>query len=214
MKKLTTHIVAGLMGVVLLSLLTLSMPRAAAQAPAPTASFPAPTGNLADSVRYEVHDSLVYVLVSRVDTSLVGSNIFNILKDDSNGRAPVQIRQSKTVEDAMAARVQANKDRIFEGYRVRIFFKESARAESEEIQRSFAVRHPGVPAYRSYANPYFKVTVGDFRTKSEAMQLMSRIISEYPTAFVVKEAIHYPVVNKENTYYIDTVKVYKPIVKE
>ncbi|MBP5539990.1 MAG: SPOR domain-containing protein [Bacteroidales bacterium] len=207
MKHFATHIVDGLMGLVLLPLLAASALRAAAQSPAPG-------GSPADSVRYEVCDSLVYVLVSRVDTALVGANIFAILQDESSGRAPVKIQQSKTVEDAMILRTQANKDRVFEGYRVRIFFKESARAESEEIQRSFAVRHPGVPAYRSYANPYFKVTVGDFRTKSEAMQLMSRIISEYPTAFVVKEPIHYPVVNKENTYYVDTVKVYRPIVRK
>lgn len=205
MKNLTKHVLAVLMGVALLSLLMASPLRVSAQSPA---------GNPADTVQYEVYDSLVYVLVARVDTNLVGSNIFHMLKEDVNGRAPVQIRQSKTVEEAMITRVQSNKDRTFDGYRVRIFFKESARAESEEIQRSFALRHPGVPAYRSYANPYFKVTVGDFRTKSEAMQLMSRIISEYPTAFVVKEPIHYPVVDKENTYYVDTVKVYKPIVKE
>ena len=207
MKYFAKHIVVGLMGTVLLLSLTVSVFRAAAQSPAPA-------GSPADSVQYEVCDSLVYVLVSRVDTSLVGANIFSILQDENSGRAPVKIQQSKKVEDAMILRAQANKERIFEGYRVRIFFKESARAESEEIQRSFTVRHPGVPAYRSYANPYFKVTVGDFRTKSEAMQLMSRIISEYPTAFVVKEPIHYPVVDKENTFYIDTVKVFKPIMKQ
>lgn len=206
MMNLTKHIVARLMGLLLLPLLTVSAFRAAAQSPART-------GYPADSVKYEVCDSLVYVLVSRVDTSLVGANIFAILQDESSGRAPVKIQQSKTVEEAMLARARANKDRVFEGYRVRIFFKESARAESEEVQRLFEVRHPGVPAYRSYANPYFKVTVGDFRTKSEAMQLMSRILSEYPTAFVVKEPIHYPVVDKENTFYIDTVKVFKPIMR-
>lgn len=169
----------------------------------------APASN--DSVRYEVVDSIVYVPVSRVDTSLVGSNIFKILTEPQDGRAPVRIRQDQKVEEAMMLRSQANKERTFEGYRVRIFFKESARAESEEIQKTFAARYPGVPAYRSYANPYFKVTVGDFRTKSEAMQLMSRIIADYPTAFVVKEAIHYPVVDKANTYFIDTVQVFKPI---
>lgn len=164
-----------------------------------------------DSVHYEVVDSIVYVPVSRVDTSLVGSNIFKILAEPGPGRAPVHVRQSRKVEDAMALRSQANKERTFDGYRVRIFFKESARAESEDIQKAFAARYPGIPAYRSYANPYFKVTVGDFRTKSEAMQLLSRIITDYPTAFVVKEAINYPVVDKENTYFIDTVQVFKPI---
>ena len=42
----------------------------------------------------------------------------------------------------------------------------------------------------------------------------SGIIAEYPTAFVVKEPINYPVVDKENTSYIDTVKVFKPIVTQ
>jgi hypothetical protein len=69
----------------------------------------------------------------------------------------------------------------------------------------------GIRAYRTYANPYFKVTVGDFRTKSEAMELLSRIKSIFPAAFVVKENISYPVVDKSNAYVVDTVKVLRPI---
>ena len=69
--------------------------------------------------------------------------------------------------------------------------------------------YPGHGAYRSFASPYFKVTVGDFRTKSEAMQLMEKVISEYPAAFVVKEAIQYPAVDKTNAYVRDTVRVFK-----
>ena len=60
------------------------------------------------------------------------------------------------------------------------------------------------------ANPYFKVTVGDFRTRSEAVKLLERIRGAFPSAFVVKENIEFPVVDKENAYVTDTVKVLRP----
>ena len=162
-----------------------------------------------DSTRFDVVDSVIYVPTARVDTSLVGVDVFSILPDGLDGTGAVRIYQSEAVAQAMRVRAASNKDRSFEGYRVRIFFKESARAESEEVVRAFRTKYPGVPAYRSYANPYFKVTVGDFRTKSEAMQLMEKVISEYPAAFVVKEAIQYPAVDKTNAYVRDTVRVFK-----
>ena len=181
-------------------------PGISAQSPAWSSSRQAP----ADTMRFRLSDSIAVVPALRVDTSLVGSHIFTLLsairRSDSQDPS-VFILQSRTVEDAMDRMIEANKERSFEGYRVRIFFKESARAESEEVVKVFEARYPGIPAYRSYANPYFKVTVGDFRTKSEAMQLMSRIITEYPTAFVVKEPIGYPVVDKNDTYHLDTLKV-------
>ena len=67
-----------------------------------------------------------------------------------------------------------------------------------------------VVAYRTYANPYFKVTVGDFRTRSEAVKLLERIKGAFPSAFVVKENIEFPVVDKENAYVTDTIKVVRP----
>jgi hypothetical protein len=70
-----------------------------------------------------------------------------------------------------------------------------------------------VTAYRSYANPYFKVTVGDFRTRSEAMALLQRIRGEFPSAFVIKENIEFPVVDKENAYVTDTIKILRPIAQ-
>ena len=98
------------------------------------------------------------------------------------------------------------------GYRVRIFFdnRQTARSESEATLKKFKSLFPDVMAYRLYANPYFKVTVGDFRTKSEAMALLARIKGEFPSAFVVKENIEYPVVDSRNAVVIDTVKVLRP----
>ena len=151
-----------------------------------------------------------------VDSTLYGQSIFNVLPSVSKGgKADVRVTQTKTLQEMLSRQIASNGSRNVTCYRVRIFNDNSqtARAASEAVLASFKAAY-AYPAYRSYTNPFFKVTVGDFRTKSEAMQLMSRIISEYPTAFVVKEPIHYPVVDKENTYYVDTVKVYKPIVKE
>ena len=77
--------------------------------------------------------------------------------------------------------------------------------------KRFRSLYPEIVAYRIYANPYFKVTVGDFRTKSEAMELLTRIKGAFPSAFVVKENIEYPVVDSENAVIVDTVKVLRPV---
>ena len=163
---------------------------------------------------YELVDSLVYRHVSGVDTLLVGQDIFHVMPlKAKGGKADVEIYQSQEVASALRKQIQANSKRTMNGYRVRIFFdnKQTARVESEETIKRFESMYHDVKAYRTYANPYFKVTVGDFRTKSEAMELLSRIKREFPSAFVVKENIEFPVVDKENAYIVDTIKVLRPI---
>ena len=158
---------------------------------------------------YELVDSVVYRPVAAADSTLVGKNIFGVLPDN------VSVRQSQQIANSMSSHVSSNKSRTMSGYRVRVFFdnKQNARTESEATLKKFKGLYPDVMAYRIYANPYFKVTVGDFRTKSEAMALLSRIKGSFPSAFVVKENIEYPVVDKDNAVIADTIKVMRPIRK-
>ena len=163
---------------------------------------------------YELVDSLVYRHVSGVDSLLAGKDVFHVMPLKARGgKADVEIYQSQDIANSLRGQVRANSSRAIGGYRVRIFFdnKQSARTASEETLRKFESMYHDVKAYRTYANPYFKVTVGDFRTKSEAMELLSRIKYSFPSAFVVKENISYPVVDKENAYVVDTIKVLRPI---
>ena len=90
----------------------------------------------------------------------------------------------------MSCQVEKNKGRRAQGYRVRIYFDNSqnARTISEQIVDTFKVHYPGVPVFRIYDNPYFKVTVGEFRSKSDAMRFLEAIRREYPTVFLVKES--------------------------
>lgn len=162
---------------------------------------------------YELVDSVVYRPVAAVDTTLVGKDVFLLMPSRGMGaKAGVKITQTDVVASAMRKQVADNASRTLSGYRVRIFFdnRQTARVESEETLKRFESMYHDVVAYRTYANPYFKVTVGDFRTRSEAVRLLERIKGSFPSAFVVKENIEFPVVDKDNSYVVDTVKVLRP----
>lgn len=162
---------------------------------------------------YELVDSVVYRPASAVDTALVGKTIYQVLPSkDRGGMADVVLHQTDSIYMAMNDHISNNAGRTLSGYRIRIFFdnKQSARVASEEALKKFESLFHDVVAYRSYANPYFKVTVGDFRTKSEAMSYLERIRREFPSAFVVKENIAFPTVDKDNSFVTDTIKVLRP----
>lgn len=125
-----------------------------------------------------------------VDSSLVGRDVFQFVKDGGS----VTINQSATVEAAFPEYLKKNAEKKKNGYRIRIFFdnKQSARAQSEEVEKLFIEQFPQYPVYRTYTNPYFKVAVGDFRSKSDAVRVLEKIKREYPKAFIIKDVINYP----------------------
>lgn len=166
---------------------------------------------------YEYVDSLVYTPKASVDSTLAGKDVFLDMPSRFAGDpATVEIDQSELLQRSMRQHVQKNAARALSGYRVRIFFdnKQSARHESEQTLIRFRAMYPDVAVYRTYTNPYFKVTVGDCRTKSEAMKLLSRIKANFSSAFVVKENIEYPLVDDGAAYTVDTVKVLRPVSRD
>ena len=154
----------------------------------------------------------VFVREASLDSTLYGKNIFTVVSQREPGQGTVTIDQPSSLVSAMSNHKTRNASKQINGYRVRIFFdnKQNARSASEAAMGRFKAAYPGHGAYRSFASPYFKVTVGDFRTKSEAMQLMRSLKSDFPSAFVVKENINYPIVDRSHAYVVDTVAVARP----
>ena len=163
---------------------------------------------------YAVRDSVA----PTADSALVGKNIFMILPSKVKGNpADVRVHQSPEILSAMNSHFEANRGKAVSGYRVRIFFdnKQTARNESLAVMNKFSAEYHDIPVYRSYVNPYFKVTVGDFRSKSEAMQLLRRIRNEFPAAFIVKEkSISYPAIDRNRAMVADTVRIMYRIPEE
>lgn len=100
-----------------------------------------------------------------------------------------KIVASDSLDKAMTQYIEKNRSRSVSVYRLRIFFDnhQNARNISEQVALEFSQIYPDVPVFRGYVNPYFKVTVGNFRTKSEAMKFLNQIKGQYPSIFLVRE---------------------------
>ena len=136
-------------------------------------------------------DTVSFQRAPLADSTLVGKTIFQILEGKE-----VTLNQPQEMDQAYARYIQANGERKMNGYRIRLFFsnKQSARTESEELEKEFQLHFPQIPTYRSYTNPFFKVVVGDYRTKSDAIRELNKILPFYPKAIVVKENIWFPAI--------------------
>ena len=134
------------------------------------------------------------IIRPNVDPDYEGRDIFVLLHERENGKGIVSLQQSADLMNAFREQVYKNRHRRINGYRIRIYSGNSqdARRRSEEIAAGFAAAHPGVPVYKSYSNPFFKVTVGDFRTRDEALRFAESIAGRYQSAFLVREPINYP----------------------
>jgi len=79
------------------------------------------------------------------------------------------------------------------GYRIQILAVTGAnsRSTAETERYSFASRYPDIPSYLSYAEPYFRIRVGNFNTRLEAYKTLLDIQLNYPNAYIVPEKISY-----------------------
>lgn len=137
------------------------------------------------------------VVVKRnvVDSLLVGRDIFSLLNERGAAGGRVVVEQSLSLRAHFNSYLErSDAAPTIAGYRIRIFFDNArtARERSAEIVKQFEEQFPLIAVYRSYDNPYFKVTVGDFRTRSEAIKELRKLSKEFPSAFIVREEINLP----------------------
>ncbi len=85
-----------------------------------------------------------------------------------------------------------------DGFRIQIYSSSNrnAREESNKAMAEFISKFPDIKPYSLYAQPgYFKIRVGDFRTKTEATKLFLLISKEFPDAYIVPDFINFPDLN-------------------
>lgn len=85
-----------------------------------------------------------------------------------------------------------------QGFRIQIYSSSNrnAREESNKARAEFMIKFPEIVSYPLYAEPgYFKVRVGDFRTKDEAAKTYLLVSKEFPHCYLVPDFINFPSLN-------------------
>jgi hypothetical protein len=81
------------------------------------------------------------------------------------------------------------------GFRIQIFnsSNRNAREESRKARATFMSKFPDISSDILYSEPgYFKVRVGNFRTKAQATQVLRAISRDFPNAYIVPDIINFP----------------------
>jgi hypothetical protein len=74
------------------------------------------------------------------------------------------------------------------GFRVQIY-SGNKKQPANQARSTFLKIHPKTKAHLNYEQPYYKVRVGDFKTKLEALKYKNAIAQEFPNCFIVRDEI-------------------------
>jgi hypothetical protein len=107
----------------------------------------------------------------------------------------LNINQDERLNDLIRRHVSINeKKEGIAGYRIRIFSEsgQGARSRATDVRAKFFNNYPDIDTYLVYDAPNFKVYVGDFRTRSEALKMQRKINRAYPYSFIISDRINLP----------------------
>lgn len=112
----------------------------------------------------------------------------------------LNIIQDPGVDSLLSRYILHRKINGIEGHRIQIYASSTrnAREESAKARTEFIGRFPDIPSYIKFDPPgYYKVRVGDFRTKTEATKYLIAIRRVYRDAYLVPDVINLQELNKK-----------------
>ena len=128
---------------------------------------------------------------SRRTTSSGGDILMQLQDDEVDDQVTIEV-DSLLVANYYKLATRNSKYSGVPGYRIRIFAESGlgAKEEQQRVRAKFISHYPGIDAYHAYDEPFFKVYVGDCRTKSEALKLHDRISKNFPNSFILPDNIN------------------------
>ncbi|MFN3555022.1 MAG: SPOR domain-containing protein [Bacteroidales bacterium] len=119
-------------------------------------------------------------------------------QESENRRSHVS--QDERVDQLLRSHRQNNQRAGVSGFRVQIYTDSGNRSKlrTDRVKAEFDARFPRVRSYITYDEPYYRLRVGDFRTRLDAQRFLNEISSIYPAAHIVPDRIQFPRLEGEN----------------
>jgi hypothetical protein len=114
-------------------------------------------------------------------------DIFAWLQTSSPGSGTVHIKQNNDITNMINLHLSLMRSlKGIKGYRVCIYYNsgQEARSGADQERARFISHYEDISSNKVFESPFWKVYVGDFRTKSEALKFQEKIRYDYPNAFI------------------------------
>lgn len=100
--------------------------------------------------------------------------------------------KTPTIKDSRINKLDAAYKSTYklEGYRIQIF-SGNKRQPAKEARLRFSRIYRKTKAHEVYEQPYFKVRVGDFKTKLEALKFKNELTKHFPNCYIVKDKVEF-----------------------
>jgi hypothetical protein len=109
-------------------------------------------------------------------------------------KGSITLVESDAISSLVEKHIFLNSRQKIIGWRIQIFFDSGNNSKSKAYARKgvFMAMYPDMSVYLMFQSPYYKVRVGDFRTRMDAEGFKQKLLGEFPDAFVVKDEIRSP----------------------
>ncbi len=136
------------------------------------------------------------IIVSKANSQTNKIDLSEIIYSVSNPEyGKMQISQDSRLQTIVKKHIERNeKQNGISGWRVQIFLGSgsNARTRAQKVKTDFLETYLDLKCYIVHESPYFKVRVGDFRSRVEALKCKNQLEKQYPTCWIVKDIINFP----------------------
>ncbi len=127
---------------------------------------------------------------------LTSATVFAQTSDENANYGTITINQDPRIAELVNTHIEINKanNGKIPGWRVQIYNSSgtNSRTEVQNARKLFLSKYPDVGAYLIYQPPFFKIRVGDFRSKDEAYSFYKQILADFPVSYLISDQINYP----------------------
>ena len=142
--------------------------------------------------------TLAALLINFLPLTLAAQESFGVLDIINKGRPETVkerliINQDPALDTLISRHIMANAmKKGVDGWRIQVYRggHRTASEDANKVRAKFMEDFPEVRTYLTFDRPnWFKVKVGDFRTREDAATIFFTIQAKYPEAYLIRDVI-------------------------
>lgn len=123
------------------------------------------------------------------------SDMFIVAGENTAKYGKVEIFSDAKIDKLLQKHIAVNSTNSgLKGFRIQIYFNSgyNSREEALRIKNEFETNYPNAKAYLTHQSPFFRLRVGNFRTRADAMRFEKEIKLIYRGCWIVEDKIEFP----------------------